>query len=145
MERMRIQNGSYIPVTNMNQGKDLSTIEKSVTQDKKFLYTIISYSVILATFMNLSSFQSPFIGFTATIIYFLINAIFLGNAFFQKENAFFRLAFGVLLLVMLIGFVGWLVMIIYNLDVIRFTLALIIATTLSSILNRRMKTKNAAS
>jgi len=118
-------------------------IEKSVVQDKNFLGTIVSYSVIFAIFLNLNSFQSPLIGLMAFVIYFVINAVFLGNAFFEKENTFFRLMFGVLLLIMLLGFVGWLVMIIYNLDVSRFTLVLVISTTLSSWLNRRMKHRNA--
>ena len=118
-------------------------VEKSVVQDKNFLYTIISYSVTLAIFMNLNSFQSPLIGLMASVIFSVINAVFLGNAFFAKENAFFRLMFGFLLLIMFLGFVGWLILI-YNLDVTRFTLVLLITTTLSSLLNRRMKHKNAA-
>jgi hypothetical protein len=112
-------------------------VEKSVVKDKNFLYTIVSYSVTLAIFMNLNSFQSPLIGLIASILYFVINAVFLGNAFLAKENAFFRLMFGVLLLIMLLGVVGWLVLI-YNLDVTRFTLVLLITTTFSSLLNRRM-------
>ena len=123
----------------------MSILEKSIVQNNKFVYSIISYSVILAVFINLSSLQSPIIGLIAFSAYFLINTVFLGNAFFQKENTFFRLAFGLLSFIMIIGFVGWLVMIIYNLDIARFTLVLIIATTVSSILNRRMKTQNATS
>ena len=120
-----------------------AVIERSIVQDKNFLYTITSYSIILAIFMNLSSFQSPLIGWMAFVTYFVINAVFLGNAFFEKENAFFRLMFGVLLLVLLLGFVGWLVLIIYNLDVTRVTLVLVIVATSSSLLNRRMKHRNA--
>lgn len=119
-------------------------IEKSVVQDKNFLYTIASYSVTLAIFLNLNSFQSPLIGFITSIIFFLINAVFLGNVFFEKENAFFRLMFGILLLIMLLGFVGWLTLIIYNLDVLRVTFVLLVVATLSSLLNRRMKHRNVA-
>jgi len=87
--------------------------------------------------------QSLELGLVASIFYFLINGIFLGHAFFEKEAAFFRFIFGVLLLIMLLGFVGWLAVIIYNLDLIRFTLVLIIATTVSSLLNKKVKNKNA--
>jgi uncharacterized membrane protein YfcA len=93
----------------------------------------------LAFFMNLNSFQSPLIGFTASIIYFVINAVFLGNAFFEKENIFLRLMFGILLLTMLLGFIGWLTLIIHNLDVTRFTLVLLVVATFSSLLNKRMR------
>ena len=102
---------------------------------------MISYVVILIIFINLSEFQSPVLGLLASVIYFLINGIFFGHAFFEKETAFFRLMLGTLLLVMLLGFVGWLAVVIYNLDVIRFTLVLFIVATLSSLFNRRMKNK----
>jgi hypothetical protein len=105
---------------------------------------MISYIVTLTIFINLSEFQYPVLGLLASAVYFLINGIFLGHAFFEKETAFFRLMFGTLLLVMLLGFVGWLAVIIHNLDVIRFTLVLLITATLSSLLNRRVKNKNAA-
>lgn len=120
----------------------MSSIEKSVVQNKKLVYTIISYSVTIAIFANLSSLQSPLIGFIAFIMYFLINTVFLGNAFFHEESTFLRLTFGLLSLIMIIGSVGWLVMIIYDLDLIRVTLVLAIATTFSSMLNRRMKPRN---
>jgi hypothetical protein len=113
-------------------------------RDRSFIYTITSYSVIVAIFVNLNNLRSPFVGFMAFAIYFLINAVFLGNAFFEKEKAFFRLLFGVLVLIMLLGSVGWVIMIIYNLDIAMFTLVLIIATTISSFFNRRVKHENAA-
>ena len=92
--------------------------------------------------INLNIFQSPALGIVASILYFLINGIFLGNAFFKKKDTFFRLMFGILLLIMLLGFFGWLAVIIHNLDILRFTLVLVIVATLSSLLNRRVKYKN---
>jgi len=126
----------------MKRASRLGTLEKSVVQDKNFLYTIISYSVALAIFINLNSFQSPLFGLAASLIYFVINAVFLGNAFFEKEKAFFRAMFGILLLIMLLGFVSWLALIIYNLDATRATFVLMVVATLTSLLNRRMKQKN---
>jgi len=126
----------------MKLDRVVNTVEKSVAQDKKFQYTIISYVAILVIFLNLNGFQSPLIGLSASVIYLVINAVFLGNAFFQKENTFLRLIFGVLSLIMILGFVGWLIMIIYNLDFIMFTLVLLITTTVSSLANRRMKHRN---
>jgi hypothetical protein len=119
----------------------LKKIEQRIVRDEKLLFTMISYVVILTIFINLSGFQSPALGLLASAIYFLINAIFLGHAFFEKEAAFFRLMFGTLLLIMLLGFVGWLAVIIYNLDVISFTLVLLTAATLSSLLNKKVKNK----
>lgn len=121
----------------------LEEIEESVAQDKKLVFTIISYLAILAVFINLNSVKSPLIGLIASTFFLVINAVFLGRTFFEKDILFLRFAFGVLLLVMLLGFVGWLIMIIYNLDIIEFTLVLVVTTTLSSLLNRRTKHKNA--
>jgi len=119
-------------------------LEKTIAHDKRLLFTLCSFALTLGIYINLSFFQSPVIGVVASILYFIINGVFLGHAFFEKETAFFRLMFGTLLLVMLLGFVGWLAVIIYNLDVTRFTLVLLITATLSSLLNRRVKNKNAA-
>jgi len=122
----------------------LGKVEQEITHDEKLLFTLISYVIILIIFANLSGFQSPVLGLLASAFYFLINGIFLGHAFFEKETAFFRLILGLLLLIMLLGFVGWLAVIIYNLDVIRFTLVLIIVATISSLSNKRVKSKNGA-
>jgi len=132
-----------MPSIKMKWAVSFEIVEKSVVYDKNFIYTIASYSVILAIFMNLNSLHSPLIGLIASVIYSGINAIFLGNAFFGEENTFFRFMFGFLSLTMLLGFVSWLIMIIYNLDVLRSILVLLITTTLSSLLNRRRKHKNA--
>ena len=121
----------------------LHKLEKLITHDPKLFFTLISYVVILAIYVNLNTFKSPAVGVIAFILYFLINTIFLAHVFFEKGDVFFRLMFGVLLLIMLLGFVGWLIMLIYNLDVITFTFVLFIVATLSSSLNRRMKYKNA--
>jgi len=119
----------------------LKKLEKLIIHDKKLLFTLTSYVLILAIYMNLNAFQSWALGIVASIMYFLINGIFLGNAFFKKEDTFFRLMFGLLLLIMLLGFVSWLAVIIYNLDILRFTLVLFIVTTLSSLINRMVKNK----
>jgi hypothetical protein len=86
--------------------------------------------------------MSPIIGALAFTMYFGINAIFLGHSFFGGEEAVFRATFGVLLLIMLLGFVGWIIMIIYSLDAVMFTIVLLITTAVASASNRRMKNKN---
>jgi len=121
----------------------LHKLEKFIAHNPKLIFTLISYVLISAIYVNLHTFESPTVGIIAFIMYFLINAIFLAHVFFEKEEAFFRLMFGVLLLIMLLGSVGWLTMIIYNLDVIKVTFVLFAVATLSSSLNRRMKHKNA--
>jgi hypothetical protein len=86
--------------------------------------------------------MSPFLGSFALILYFLVNGVFLGHAFFVRAPLFLRMTFGTLVLIMLLGFLGWAIMITYNLDALRVTLVLLAATTVSSLANRRMKDKN---
>jgi hypothetical protein len=117
-------------------------LQKLIVRDHNFIFTISSFLLILIIYSNLIFASSPIIGTAATLAYFMINGIFLGHAFFEKETPLFRLMFGTLLLIMLLGFVGLLAVIIYNLDIIRFTLVLFIVTTISSLINRKVKNKN---
>jgi len=128
----------------MGDSFQVHKLEKFIIDDSRFLFTLTSYVSILITFINLNTLKSSILGVVAFVLYFLINGIFLSHAFFEKEDAFFRLMFGVLLLIMLLGFVGWLIMIIYNLDVPELSLVLFIVTSFSSLICKRVKNKNAA-
>jgi len=112
-----------------------------MARNKIFLFILLSYATILIIFMNLITIHSPLVGAIASFTYFLINATVLGRFFFEKEHVFFRLIFGNLLLIMLLGLVSWAVMVIYNLDILRSVIALCIVTTLSSFL--MLKIENA--
>jgi len=118
-------------------------VETLIAQDQKFLFTLASYVITVVIYINLNAFQYAVLGTVAFILYFLINGIFLGHAFFDKEDTFFRLMFGFLLLIMFLGFVGWLAVIIYNLDVARFTVVLLVVATICSLLNRKVKYRSA--
>lgn len=113
-------------------------LEKLVVSDRRLVFTLLSYVSVLAFSTNLITVKLWVIGLVAFTTYFSINGMFLSRVFFEKETLFFRLAFGVLLLIMLLGFVGWLVMIIYDLDVAEFSLVLLIVATFSSLINNRM-------
>lgn len=119
-------------------------IEELITRDEKLLFTMVSYIMTLMIFVNLIHSISPVIGTTASIIYFLINGAFLGSAFFEKEGLFQRFMLGNLLLIVFLGLIAWAIMIIfYNLDIIRSAFVLCIVTASSSVLNKGMKRKNA--
>lgn len=122
----------------------LHEFERLISHDPKFLFTSVSYLLIFLIYINLTEIHLLLIGVLAFILFFLIDGVFLANAFFPKESMFFRLTFGLLLLVMLLGFVGWLIMLAYNLDTPLFLLSLMVATTVSSMLNWERKKKNAA-
>jgi len=115
-----------------------------ITQDQKFLFTILSYIATLVVFVNTLLTNSLVIGILASATYFLINATYLGHVLFKKENAFIAFMLGTLLLIVILGLVAWAVMISYNLDNIRSVIVLFITASLASILNRKVKSENAS-
>jgi len=114
-------------------------IERTIVEDKKFLFTGLSYALFVIISSNLILLNSPIVGVAATLTYFLINIVFLTNFLTEDENSYIKFMFGALLLILSIGTVAWLVMIISNLDLIGTAMALIIVSTLCSILNRRKR------
>ena len=111
-------------------------LEKSIVKNDKLLFTIVSYVSVLMIFLNLSMVNSVVVGLIASFVFFLINGTFLGCAFFEEESRFLRFMLGILLLLVFLGLVSWLVMIAYNLDIIRSTIVLLIVTTFCSIMNK---------
>ena len=114
-----------------------------IMQDKAFLFTMTSLTSVLTIFLNLSTVQSPILGTVASIIYLLINATFIGQALFQNETLFIRFLLGTMFLIVILGLVGLAIMIFRNLDSISTFVVLSITTLLASLLNRRVKPKNA--
>jgi len=121
-----------------------TNLTQLITLDKKLAFTILSYISILMIFINLNLTSTPIIGAPATVIYFLVNSTFIGMALFQNENLFVKLLLGTLLLVVILGLAGLAVMILYNLDNLRSAIVLCITTFIASVLNKGMKSKNAA-
>ena len=114
-----------------------------VMQDENFIFTIASYASILTIFLNISTVQSPIVGIAASIIFLFINATFIGQALFQNHNFFTKFLLGTLLLIVILSLVGLAITILYNLDNIRTAIALSITALLTSVLNRRVRPKNA--
>jgi hypothetical protein len=114
-------------------------LDRIIIEDARLRFTAISYFLVLVFYVNLNLMQSFAIGLFSFILYFLINETFLAHFFFENEALFFRLMFGALLLIMLLGFVGWLIMIIYNLDAELLSITLLVTATISSVLNRKSK------
>lgn len=118
-------------------------IHTLIVQDRNFVFTIFSYVMILLIFLNLSLVGSPIIGTFASLVYFLINGIFLASAFFRDtENLYVKFMFGTFTLTMLLGTIAWLAVTVANVDVIKTTIVLVTVTTLCSFLNMRNKRKS---
>lgn len=114
-----------------------SRLESIIIHDPKLVFTLSSYLIVLALHLNFYSFRWPILGILLSTPYFMINGMFLSHAFFEREEGLIRTMLGILLLVIMLGSVGWLVMLAYNLDISMSTLALLVTMTLCSLLNRR--------
>ena len=115
-------------------------VEELIVRDEKFLFTAVSCLMILIIYLNSIFSLSVVLGIIASLIFFLINILFLGNTLFEKEFPFLRFMLGSLMLLLFLGIIGWVILIIYNLDIIRVTIALCVLTGLSSTMNR-LKTR----
>ena len=112
-------------------------IEKVVVRDENLLFSILCLITILIISLNLLFINSFLLGVVASLLYFSINTLFLGHAFFNREKPLSRVLLGALLLFLLLGLISWITMISYNLDNLRSIVALILIAVLSSALNRR--------
>jgi len=122
----------------------LAKLQYRITQDRKFVFTALSYVTIFLIFVNMSLINSPAIGIVASAIFLVINATCLGHALFERENALVRFLLGTLLLIVILGLVAWAVMILYSLNTLGSVTVLLITSSLASFLNIKVKSKNAS-
>lgn len=114
----------------------LDKLEELIVHDKRFIWTAFSYFMVFLIFLNMNIVRLPAVGVAVSFFFFLINSVFLGNALFDEKKPFLRFSFGGLALIAIICIIGWIVLIIYNLDATRSTLVLCIVSTVSSIMNK---------
>jgi hypothetical protein len=100
--------------------------------------------MVLLIYVNQVVFFSVVLGFLASSVFFFINILFVGHALFQNESAFVRFVLGGLFELILLGLVGWVVLIVYNLDALRLSVALGLLAGFSSLLNRLLQGRGRA-
>jgi hypothetical protein len=118
----------------------LENVEEFIVRDEKVLFTIVSFAMALIIFLNQVIIHSIIFGITSSLIFILLNAVFLGRVFFENETPLLRLVLGGLFLLLFLGIVGWIVMFLYNIDITGSTLTLCVTAALCSVMNR-IKTK----
>ena len=138
---MKTEPGCTATVEKMEAVSQFFRLQELIVRDRYLIFTSLSYVMILAIFVNLTFSLSPAVGILSSIIYFLINGMFLGTVFFENQDLLLRLVLGILVLIVLLGTVAWAVLITYNLDVLRSVLVLCIVAASCSFLNKRMKRK----
>lgn len=123
----------------MTHQYELKDMEKLVTRDEKLLFTTFSLLTILIIYINQIFFNSPITGIIASIIFFSLNTAFLGAAFFKEETAFIRIILGSLTFLLFLGAIGWITLIVRNLDINSTSAALCIVAILCSAINKLNK------
>ncbi|UCE29045.1 MAG: hypothetical protein JSV85_07245 [Candidatus Bathyarchaeota archaeon] len=84
----------------------LEKLEKTISTDRKGIFTIVALLATIGMYANSTRLSSPFFGFALTTIYFLINSVFAGSIFLRDEKPNFRFLLGLLLLLMLVAIGG---------------------------------------
>ena len=113
-------------------------IKEKTVQNERVLFTVISFLSILVIFVNSETLKSFFVGIFALIIYLVINAEILGRAFFEGENHLFKLAFGLLLFIILMALMAMLALVVSQLE-IWYLLGMIFAAIATSIVSQFLR------
>ncbi len=110
-------------------------LEELIVHDRRLFFTLVSFLTIFTIFINLNSVNLLVIGATASIFYLFINGVFLGHAFFEKEEFILKLLLGSLLLLSLLGLFSWAAVVVSNLGVMSVVTVLLVVAALSSLVN----------
>lgn len=117
----------------------LESLEQLIVRDSNMVFTATSFGMILVILINQIVVFSIALGAAASVPFFLINVVFLGNAFFEDEAMLVRFLLGGLVLLVFVGVTSWLFLIAHSLDVWMSTLALCVVAGGCSLLSRLRK------
>jgi hypothetical protein len=112
--------------------------DKLVVKNRKMLL-VTSFLTILLMSINATFIGHTSIGSIAISVYFLINGLFWGNLFFKDQNSLLKLAMGSLLVTIYIALMGWLILIIHNLNIVNTILTFFIVAILPLLVEVRQK------
>jgi len=118
------------------QAFSFENLERVIAEDRHFVFTLALFVAVLVVFLNQVLNLSVVVGAVASVFYFLVGVVFLGRAFFEDEVVLVRFLLGGLVLLVFLGLVGWVVMIVYSLDVWMSALVLCAVAACCSLLNR---------
>lgn len=109
---------------------------QTIAQDRKLLWTVAVYVDVFLVFINISIANSFGLGLALSSVFFLVNSVFLGDTFFRGEELFLKFSLGGVVLVTMIGLLGWGILIVLSLDATGVTILLSVIGALSSIANK---------
>jgi hypothetical protein len=92
--------------------------------------------MVLLVFVNQVTVSSVVVGVFSSVVFVVLNVVFLANALFRDEVSFVRLMLGGVVFLLLLGVSGWVVLVVYDLDAVRSAIVLLAVGVVSSALNR---------
>jgi len=110
-------------------------VKERIIEREKLLFLILSFLPVLVIFVNSNTLKSSFVGIPAFIVYLLVNGDVVGRAFFEEEERFFRLTFGLFTFIVLLAFTEILSVLVLQIEE-WYLLGMIFAVVASSVLNQ---------
>lgn len=96
-----------------------------VSEKKPLMFAVISLVAVAVIGMNSNVWLSTVVGLLASCVYFIINSVFWEKVFLRRNDLpILRVAFGILVTVMLIAVIGTALLICYNLN--EFTIVILL-------------------
>lgn len=114
----------------------LQSVERWIVSDDRFIFTLVSFAMVLLVFVNQVTVSSVVVGVFSSVVFVVLNVVFLANALFRDEVSFVRLMLGGVVFLLLLGVSGWVVLVVYDLDAVRSAIVLLAVGVVSSALNR---------
>lgn len=105
-------------------------------EDKKFLFSVLAFAIALII-VNQFTIKSMVLGICGSVTYFLIGGYITGHYLLKEEQLMICVSLGALVLLALMGLVGWVFIIFRGLGVIEMTAILIAAFSFLAVLARR--------
>jgi len=102
---------------------------KLIVRYADFFLLALSFLMVIVIFFNYRTFRLSVVGVAASVVYIFINGDFIGRKFFREEKL--RLPLGILLLVVLMGLLGWVFIVFYRLRITEVVAVLAGASLLS--------------
>lgn len=105
-------------------------------EDRKFLFSVLAFAITLII-VNQFTIKSMVLGMCGSVTYFLIGGYLTGRYLLKEEQLMICVSLGALVLLALMGLVGWVFIIFRGLGVIEMAAILVAAFSFLVLVVRR--------
>lgn len=105
-------------------------------EDRKFLFSVLALAIALII-VNQFTIESMILGLFGSVTYFLIGGYLTGHYLLKEEQLMISVSLGALVLLALMGLVGWVFIIFRGLGVTEMAAILVAAFSFLAVVARR--------